>query len=238
MLSYNDSDFGVIEFTRSKRATRIRVRIMPDKLCVSLPLKATEKEALKFIDSVRKEIQRKQDALKQKAGTSRNQLNENTELNTLTFAVQLRRAERDNIFFSFKDGKLSIEFPAKINCKEQTFQEQCWRGINYFLRKEAKRVLPGRTQTLADKYDFRFSSVKIQSSKSRWGSCSGAKNINFSFYLMLLPQHLVDYVILHELCHTKEMNHSEHFWALMDKVTGNQSKNLRRELKKYHMPAF
>jgi predicted metal-dependent hydrolase len=53
---------------------------------------------------------------------------------------------------------------------------------------------------------------------------------------MLLPAHLVDYVILHELCHTKHMDHSEKFWALMQQVTNNQSKQLRAEMKKYNMP--
>jgi predicted metal-dependent hydrolase len=53
---------------------------------------------------------------------------------------------------------------------------------------------------------------------------------------MLLPAHLIDYVILHELCHTKEMNHGVNFWRWMDRVTDNKSKELRTQLKKHHMP--
>jgi len=62
------------------------------------------------------------------------------------------------------------------------------------------------------------------------------KSINLSLYLMLLTAPLIDYVILHELCHTKEMNHGIRFWKLMDKVTESKSKELRAQLKKYHMP--
>ncbi len=99
------------------------------------------------------------------------------------------------------------------------------------LRKQAKAYLPDRTQVLASRFGFSYHSLKINKSKGRWGSCSAKKNINLSLYLMTLPSHLIDYVILHELCHTKEMNHGPRFWILMDEVTGNQSKVLRKELR-------
>ena len=231
-----DPELGTIEFMRSERAKNINVRIMKDGLRVSLPCRSTEKEAMRFIHSVREKIILKQNKLKNAAKKNNLILNENSELQTLTFSVKVQAAERNNIFLLLKKGILTIEFPNGTDCSSDAIQTQFWNGIDYFLKKEAKRILPGRTSFLADKYDFSFSSIKIQSSRSRWGSCSQCKNINLSFYLLLLPQHLVDYVILHELCHTKEMNHSPKFWQWMDKVTDGQSKKLRAEMKQYSMP--
>ena len=78
-----------------------------------------------------------------------------------------------------------------------------------------------------------YKAVKINNSEGRWGSCSASKSINLSYYLVLLPKHLMDYVLLHELCHTREMNHGEHFWKLLDELTNNKALALRDELKKH-----
>jgi len=235
MLSKIDSELGKIEFVRSERAKNINVRISKDNLRVTLPRRATETEAMRFINSVRERIIRKQNKLKNNAQTNNLFLGENSRLQTLTFSVEMKATERENVFFSMKNDVLTVEFPQKADCSDEKMQIVFWNGINYFLKKEAKRVLPERVRILADEYGFSCASVKIQSSKTRWGSCSSGKNINLSFSLMLLPQHLVDYVILHELCHTKEMNHSTRFWQEMDKVTDGKAKNLRAELKKYQI---
>lgn len=236
MLSENS--FGKIEFSQSARATRIRVQIKTDGLKVTLPFASTENQALEFIHSKQNIIKAKQEKLRQNEKKSPTVLNESSHLQTLTFDIKLKRADRKDIFFSLKDKLLTIEFPTNTDCSTKECQQHFWNGINYFLRKEAKRLLGDRTQQLADKFGFSFTGVKIQSSKTRWGSCSREKSINLSYYLMLLPPHLVDYVILHELCHTKEMNHGDKFWKWMDKVTDGQSKALRRELKTFNMPVL
>lgn len=111
-----------------------------------------------------------------------------------------------------------------------------WKSmLEKALRHEAKRLLPERITLLARQHGFMLTGVKINNSKTHWGSCTMKKSINLSQSLMLLPWHLVNYVLLHELCHTIEMNHSERFWKLMDKVTDNQAIRLRNELKSYHM---
>ncbi len=231
-----DEELGSIEFVRSERAKHIRVRILNTGLKVSLPNRATQEDALKFINSIRKKIILKQEKIEKGLEKSNILIAENSQLQTLTFNVIVKPGDRKNIFFSLKNGILNIEFPRGTDCTDQLSQEHFWNGISYFMRKEAKRLLPNRTKQLSEKYGFTFSDVKIQSSKTRWGSCSRAQSINLSLYLMLLPAELVDYVILHELCHTKEMNHGANFWIWMDRVTDKKSKELRAQLKNYHMP--
>jgi Predicted metal-dependent hydrolase len=104
------------------------------------------------------------------------------------------------------------------------------------LRKEASVFLPQRLAELASKNEFTYTSVKITKSKTRWGSCSSKKTINLSLYLMLLPLHLIDYVLLHELCHTKHMNHGPNFWLLMERVCKGKAKIWRKELRTYTIP--
>ena len=103
------------------------------------------------------------------------------------------------------------------------------------LRTRAKEYLPVEIQRLAQQHDFHYKQIKIRKSKTRWGSCSSKGTINLSFYLMLLPSHLIEYVLLHELCHTVEMNHSAAFWSLLDRYTQGRAKTLRKELRQYHI---
>jgi predicted metal-dependent hydrolase len=82
--------------------------------------------------------------------------------------------------------------------------------------KEAARALVhARLQFFNRHYGFAWGKVFIRNQRSRWGSCSSKGNLNFSFKLVRLPPELADYIIVHELCHLKEFNHSPRFWALV-----------------------
>jgi len=101
------------------------------------------------------------------------------------------------------------------------------------LKQKALSVLPSLLAQLAELHGFNYSKLTIRKSRSRWGSCSSKKSINLSIYLMLLPEHLIEYVLLHELCHTIEMNHSPAFWDLLNRCTGGKMLECRREMRKY-----
>jgi predicted metal-dependent hydrolase len=85
----------------------------------------------------------------------------------------------------------------------------------------AKRKLKTRLGTLAKRHDFTYNRVFIRNQRTRWGSCSVQNNISLNIRLVLLPEQLMDYVILHELTHTRVKNHSAVFWRELDKYVGN-----------------
>ncbi len=99
-------------------------------------------------------------------------------------------------------------------------------------KKEAKELLISRLNQLAQKYGFSYKRIFIRNQKTRWGSCSQLNNISLNVKLLRLKDELVDYVILHELVHTRIKNHSKKYWAELDKYTGN-AKALDKELKKF-----
>lgn len=101
------------------------------------------------------------------------------------------------------------------------------------LRKQAKSLLSARLDALANLYGFTYAGVRFQWMKSRWGSCSSKNSISLNLALIYLPSELQDYVLLHELCHTKVKNHGKGFWMLLDEYTQHQAKQLAKKMKEY-----
>jgi predicted metal-dependent hydrolase len=105
----------------------------------------------------------------------------------------------------------------------------------YIKHKEAARELvTRRLPELNALYGFKIGKIAIRNQKSRWGSCSTAGNLNFNYKIALLPPHLADYLMVHELCHLREFNHSQKFWDLVAQTVPDYKK-LRAELHKQGM---
>ncbi|MFC2041398.1 M48 family metallopeptidase [Chloroflexota bacterium] len=110
--------------------------------------------------------------------------------------------------------------------------------INEVIDKEkAKAVLTRRLQKLAKGNGFSYNRVFIRNQQTRWGSCSSKNDISLNMKLIKLPDELIDYVILHELVHTRKKNHSKAFWAELDKLVGN-GKRLSTKLKSYGLRLY
>ncbi len=86
------------------------------------------------------------------------------------------------------------------------------------LTTRAKRIIPSRVRYYADLMGLEYGNITIRMQKTRWGSCSSKGNLNFNCLLMRTPDEIIDYVVVHELCHLKEMNHSKRFWSEVEKV--------------------
>lgn len=97
-------------------------------------------------------------------------------------------------------------------------------------KEQARMAVYARLAHFNAHYGHTLKRVFIKNSKSRWGSCSSAGNLNFNYKLLFLPPEVLDYVVVHELCHLKEFNHGPEFWLLVGQVLPNH-KDLRRQLR-------
>lgn len=98
------------------------------------------------------------------------------------------------------------------------------------LAEEALKVIPERVEYFAKVIGVTYGKITIRNQKTRWGSCSSKGNLNFNCLLMLTPPEVLDYVVVHELCHRKQMNHSKAFWLEVEKVLPDY-KEVRKWLK-------
>jgi len=101
------------------------------------------------------------------------------------------------------------------------------KALNGWCQKKSKIVFNKMLERLAEKHGFHYKRLSIRSQKTRWGSCSSGKNINLNSKLLLFSEGVVQYVMIHELCHTIEMNHSHRFWKLVEECDPDYQSNRR-----------
>ena len=131
-------------------------------------------------------------------------------------------------------GKVVVRYPASMPPSDPAVQKIVTQASIRALRAQAEKLLPQRLADLAAKYDFNYSDVAIKQLKSRWGSCDQNQHIVFNLYLMQLPWELIDYVILHELTHTRYLHHGPEFWETMQQLIPDLQ--ARRKLMRAQQP--
>ncbi|MCF7794913.1 M48 family metallopeptidase [Patescibacteria group bacterium] len=102
---------------------------------------------------------------------------------------------------------------------------------HYLKNKElTRKIVESKVDKYSKELGVKYKKISIRNQKTRWGSCSKEANLNFNYKIILLAEHLQDYIIIHELCHLKELNHSKRFWDLVASICPDYKKH-RRELK-------
>jgi predicted metal-dependent hydrolase len=133
-------------------------------------------------------------------------------------------------------GEIRVYLPPHLPADHAQSQQAAQRASVRALRQQGKKLLPQRLQTLAVQHGFTYKDVTVKQLKSRWGSCTEQGNIALNSFLMQLPWYLIDYVILHELVHTRIMAHGPVFWDELGKHVPNLPA-IRKEMKT-HRPAL
>ena len=228
------ADVGRIQFIKSRRAKHISITIKPFReVRVSVPMQVSFAEAENVVRKKVDWIKKHQTKIKS-AEQKRTVFNESTNFRTKKHNLLIRKTDSEEITARISGGEIEVFYPGHLGIEHKSVQFFIRKVIEEVLRKEAKQFLPARVNELAAKYNFNYNKVFIKNIKSRWGSCSKKGNVNFSLHLMVLPEELIEYVILHELAHTEEHNHSKNFWAVLNKIYGN-AKIVDRKLKDYRI---
>ncbi len=228
---------GNIKLTKNSRYRNLKITVRPlQGVSVLIPSPVSFEEAEKFI-YLKKEWIKKTVAKIQRIEYNYTLFDEYSIFHTREHRLRLLKHGRNTIQIIIKNRIIYVFYPEHAEVRDIRIQKSIRRGITEAWRIEAKNYLPGRVKELALKHGFKYGSVYIKNAGTRWGSCSPANNINLNVQLMRLPQHLTDYVILHELVHTVEKNHGKNFWSLLNKVTGN-AKSLDSQLKKFNLKVW
>lgn len=111
-----------------------------------------------------------------------------------------------------------IEFDWMNFTLSKKYKDSASKLFADFYKVEARKYIEKRIDIIAKQNNLKFNNLRITSAKTRWGSCTSQKNINFSYRLAMAPIKTIDYVIVHELAHLTEMNHSKKFWSLVDEM--------------------
>lgn len=222
-----DEEFGLVQVSINARARRVTMTAKDDGLHITLAPGATEEKIHEILDRNREQLR----GLMARAKSKVRFLDFNYEIHT--DMLHLRILPSTDGVDRVKRGKGICTIYLRPQTPFDRVQSWLSEVILSELRLQAQVILPERLRTLAVQHRFLYNNVTIRRSQTNWGSCSHDDNISLSLYLMTVPSRLVDYVLLHELCHTQHKNHSPAFWALMDQVTDGQAKALRKELAAY-----
>jgi len=173
---------------------------------------------------------------------------------TLSYALRKRKGHHSYTLSVLGDGRVVVTVPRYVTVgmverflkaqkkwlgdvfKTVPYSERRYDRSHYLMHREAAREFITRRlyEINVQYYNFRYKKISIRTNTSRWGSCSSLLNLNFDYRILFLPAHLQDYLLAHELCHLKEMNHSEKFWKLVERAVP-EYRAVRRELLQHNL---
>ncbi len=220
------ANVGEVSFQKRKGTRSIRLTIGHDgSLRVSLPPWVPYKAGEAFVLSKQAWV------LQQQHGKSRHVFKPQERIGK-AHRLRFISHTRQTITSRVTDTELLIRMPDSKQITDPDVQTVVYAGAVRALKQESKNLLPIRLRALANQHGFNYRSVTVKHMKSRWGSCNSQKELALNCFLMQLPWELIDYVLIHELLHTRVMAHGKPFWTELGQyVTDLDYK--RKRLKTY-----
>ncbi|MDR1886566.1 MAG: M48 family metallopeptidase [Prevotellaceae bacterium] len=231
-------EIGTVEYGKSAKARHMRIAVGRETgVVVSVPMHISFEEAEKFLISKLKWIKKAQAKLNSEK-REQTVYNAKDEFSTKFRTMNLLPEDRENLRLKIFEKHFNIYYPQNMDVENSDIQSVIRRFIEHVWKVEAHEYLPERLMYWANSFNFKYTSLTIKNTRSFWGKCDGHNAIVLSLHLMHLPDHLIDYVILHELCHTVHKNHQREFWQLLDRCTSSKAKSMAKEMKNYSTSVY
>ena len=209
--------------TRSKRKTLSIVITSDARVVVKAPLKLSLNEIERFLLS-------KQSWMEQKlAEISKNRFNNDDIINYKRLMIL---GTKYDVYKSDRLSKITLD-KDRIIIPSKFEDEKLLHEIKKWYKKLAAEIILSRCDELSNQIKLLAKEVKISDTRGRWGACSSRGKISFNFRVVMLPKYMLDYVIIHELSHLVEMNHSAKFWQIVSLYIPNYN-YVRRQMKQYN----
>ena len=194
------------KIVKSRRKTIALVINSDAELVVRAPFYASHQDIMRY-------VQEKQSWIEQKTEEMKSKIQERPEL-TLQDGEKILYLGRECMLFRGMTKKVCFDGKAFLLPESQDARNKL---ITWY-KKRASVILQERIDTIAKNMQVTPEGMKITSAKTRWGSCSGTNHLNFSWRLIMCPPEVIDYVVVHELCHILHKDHSRNFWDSVEKV--------------------
>ena len=221
-----------IEIRRGANIKYLSIRMAPGRgVWVNVPYGVSEETVKRFLAEKKEWIDANTVKIKEYEQRTSTSFDANTEITTKMHRIRIELVAEKHPRYTMKGSDITFHIPTIMSSSQRNeLMKQMMVNVYKF---EAQRYLPPRVMELSAKLKLPFGRLSFRNNISNWGSCSHQNDISLNVKLMKLPDAIIDYVIVHELCHIKEKNHSAAFWALVEKYCPNYQ-SLRAELKKHH----
>ena len=222
---------GILTLRKLRRSRNLNISVRPKGVLITMPFSVSFEKALLFLDSREDWVLQALQKIRTKEERTQTKFTPETEFGTYSRRVQLIADDRLNVRVKVRPEVVEIYYPVTRNINDPVLQEVIRKAVEHAWKVEAHEVLPARVKDLSAQHGLSYKRLSIRSSRTCWGSCSADNSLNLSLHLMHLPDHLIDYIILHELCHTRHKNHGPAFWACLDQMTGGKARLYDRQMK-------
>ncbi|WP_310603779.1 M48 family metallopeptidase [Anaerosporobacter sp.] len=208
-IYYDDLEIPY-EVIRSKRKSLAIAISIGGNVTIKIPWQATKADVIRLLEtkrdwiyhSYKKQVVRTRNGIEVKEGASIPFLDK-------AFRLHIQHNSSKNVAdIAVQEDIVLIETPVV----DSDFIIEC---LETWYKKNAKHVITMRAEQYAKAMGVSYGKISIRSQKSRWGSCSSLGNLNFNWHLIMMPSNILDYVVVHELAHRIEMNHSAQFWQIV-----------------------